>query len=130
MKMKLTSRTNDGRKRKDDKKGREKISRKISYLCVSKSCQSPASSLLEIESMTAQYQPLEQEASSSRSIDDYLETVYQNSSSSLGGFRNLSNRWRYYIIFLALGIANSGDSAEMGCMNFLLSSERFQKDVS
>ncbi|KAL7507797.1 hypothetical protein ACHAXN_004917 [Cyclotella atomus] len=79
--------------------------------------------------MTEQYQPLEQEASSSRSIDDYLEAVYKNSSSSVGRFRHVTNRWRYYVIFLALGIANSGDSAEMGCMNFLLSSEGFQKDI-
>lgn len=80
--------------------------------------------------MAEQYHSLEQEISSPRSIDDYLETA--NQASTTGGRlrHHLVERWRYYIIFLALGIANSGDSAEMGCMNFLLSSEGFQKDVS
>ena len=81
--------------------------------------------------MTEQYLPLEQETSSPRSLDDYLETAYKTSTSAgVGRVRHITERWRYYIIFLALGIANSGDSAEMGCMNFLLSSEAFQNDVS
>ena len=84
--------------------------------------------------MKEQYQPLEQDATTltPRSIDDYLETAYKNSSIPLNNsrIRHIVERWRYYIIFVALGIGNSGDSAEMGCTNFLLSSERFQQDVS
>lgn len=78
--------------------------------------------------MIEQYQPLEQESVAPRSIDNYLEKAYSISSGSR--LQHIIDRWRYYVIFLALGIANSGDSAEMGCMNFLLSSEGFQRDVS
>lgn len=89
---------------------------------------------IDYYNMTEQYQPLEQDTTtlSPRSIDDYLETAYKSSSISFNNsrIRQIAERWRYYIIFLALGIANSGDSAEMGCTNFLLSSERFQQDVS
>ena len=80
--------------------------------------------------MPEPYHSFEQEITPPRSIDDYLETVSQSSTGGSRLRQCLVERWRYYIIFLALGIANSGDSAEMGCMNFLLSSERFQQDVS
>ena len=69
-----------------------------------------------------------------RSIDDYLESAYLNNNrqSYRGGggvCHDILQHWRYYIIFLALGIANSGDSAEMGCTNYILSSENFQQDI-
>jgi len=68
-----------------------------------------------------------------RSIDDYLDTAYQYqhscNTSSLNTQNDILKHWRYYIIFLALGIANSGDSAEMGATNYILSSETFQHDI-
>ncbi|KAL7480691.1 hypothetical protein ACHAW6_013221 [Cyclotella cf. meneghiniana] len=82
-----------------------------------------------------QLDPLKQEEVSSqalppRSIDDYLESAYHHPHHHGQEFPGVvMQRWRYYIIFLALGIANSGDSAEMGCTNFLLSSERFQREI-
>jgi hypothetical protein len=82
-------------------------------------------------------QSQDEPSSRPRSIDDYLESAYWHHQTNLNYNISLSQtivslmeRWRYYIIFLALGIANSGDSAEMGCTNFLLSSESFQSDVS
>ena len=67
-----------------------------------------------------------------RSIDDYRDSAYHHNSTSRqynGVIRDMLQHWRYYIIFLALGIANSGDSAEMGCTNYILSSTNFQNDI-
>ena len=68
-----------------------------------------------------------------RSIDDYLDSAYQHSCNASSHTNTITNDilqyWRYYIIFLALGIANSGDSAEMGATNYILSSETFQHDI-
>jgi len=58
---------------------------------------------------------------SPRSIDDVIEYAYSSTS-----FRG---RWRFYIIFFALGVANSSDSAEMGCMGTIMASSRFQHDI-
>lgn len=65
-----------------------------------------------------------------RSIDDYLDSAYNCPSRANNGILyDIIQHWRYYIIFLALGIANSGDSAEMGCTNYILSSTSFQHDI-
>eukprot|EP00585_Thalassiosira_rotula_P001925 CAMPEP_0196140762 /NCGR_PEP_ID=MMETSP0910-20130528/7551_1 /TAXON_ID=49265 /ORGANISM="Thalassiosira rotula, Strain GSO102" /LENGTH=584 /DNA_ID=CAMNT_0041401665 /DNA_START=18 /DNA_END=1772 /DNA_ORIENTATION=- len=66
-----------------------------------------------------------------RSIDDYIESAYRHNSTlrHKGYLLDIIQHWRYYIIFLALGIANSGDSAEMGCTSFILSSVKFQHDI-
>ena len=67
-----------------------------------------------------------------RSIDDYLDSAYQHTCTSRaqnGLLFDLLQHWRYYIIFLALGIANTGDSAEMGVTNYILSSSKFQHDI-
>lgn len=58
---------------------------------------------------------------SPRSIDDVLEHAYSSPTSR--------NRWRFYVMFLALGLANSGDSAEMSCTGTLMASSRFQHDI-
>mmetsp|Transcript_4010 Transcript_4010/g.10163 ORF Transcript_4010/g.10163 Transcript_4010/m.10163 type:complete len:601 (+) Transcript_4010:125-1927(+) len=66
------------------------------------------------------------------SIDDYLDSVYHQNSAARqrkGVILDMIQHWRYYIIFIALGIANSGDSAEMGCTNYILSSVKFQHDI-
>ena len=67
-----------------------------------------------------------------RSIDDYLDSAYQHTFTSRaqnGILFDILQHWRYYIIFLALGIANTGDSAEMGVTNYILSSSKFQHDI-
>jgi len=58
---------------------------------------------------------------SPRSIDDVLEHAYSSPTSR--------SRWRFYVMFFALGLANSGDSAEMGCTGTLMASSRFQHDI-
>jgi hypothetical protein len=55
-----------------------------------------------------------------RSIDDYLDYAYRR-----GDCVGLS----YRVIFLALGMANSGDSAEISCTNYALSSPSFRRDI-
>ena len=76
-----------------------------------------------------------------RSIDDYLDHAYRRGD-GLGPLssgpppntlrrlmRDARERWRYHVIFLALGIANSGDSAEIACTSYALSSSAFQRDI-
>jgi len=55
------------------------------------------------------------------SIDDYFEESYEKSSST----------WRlnYWILFVALGIANAGDSTEMTSMSFILADEGFTSEM-
>ena len=74
--------------------------------------------------MNSEKQPLnatQPPTGSPRSIDDVLEYAY--SSTSVRG------SWRFYIIFFALGLANSSDSAEMGCMGTVMASSSFQHDI-
>ena len=56
-----------------------------------------------------------------RSIDDYLDCAYRHGGDRVGR--------TYHVIFLALGIANSGDSAEISCTNYVLSSSSFQNNI-
>lgn len=56
-----------------------------------------------------------------RSIDQF----YEESSSNDISFGAVP----YWIIFLALGIANSGDAAEITNMNFVLSNEGFEENI-
>lgn len=105
---------------------------------------SVSSHLMMAEAEMSQFHPLNEApppTNTPRSIDNFLEAAYRHQSefaavnNPSGGclslsWRLLMQRWRYYITFLALGIANSGDSAEMGCTNYILSSETFQHDVS
>lgn len=75
--------------------------------------------------MMSEQQPLTPSSapSSPRSIDDVLEDAY---SSTTGNF---CSRWKFYIIFFALGVANSGEAAEMGCMGSVMASSQFQHDI-
>ncbi|KAL7538993.1 hypothetical protein ACHAWF_006262 [Thalassiosira exigua] len=73
---------------------------------------------------------------SPRSIDDFLESAYSGRGATTGrrprwgdALRDVLRHWQFYVIFLALGIANSGDSAEMGCTSYILSSVKFQRDI-
>jgi MFS family permease len=70
-----------------------------------------------------------------RSIGDYLDSAYHcddgaRSSSFLRRiFDEFHQRWRYYIIFVALAIANSSDASEIGCTNYALASSSFRRDI-
>jgi hypothetical protein len=70
-----------------------------------------------------------------RSIGDYLDSAYHcddgaRSSSFLRRiFDEFHQRWRYYIIFVALAIANSSDASEIGCTNYVLASSSFRRDI-
>jgi len=58
-------------------------------------------------------------SSSSRSVDDYYNAAYEEGT----------NRWQYWLIFLSLGIANSGDATEISCMNYILSHPLFREEI-
>ena len=74
---------------------------------------------------------------SPRSIGDYLDSAYDDSddcpplssSSFLRRIFDKIQRWRYYIIFVALAIANSSDASEIGCTNYALASSSFRRDI-
>lgn len=59
----------------------------------------------------------------SRSLDDYFE--YAHSSTPL----SLWERRKYILIFLSMGLANIGDSAEIGLMSFLLTDQEFKENI-
>ena len=59
-----------------------------------------------------------------RTIDDFLQEAYDATSTSSSQFR-----LKYWLAFLALGIANSGDATEVGCLNYVLSYPEFQMDI-
>lgn len=65
--------------------------------------------------------------SSPRSIDDVIENAY--SSSAINGSKAIMQNWRFYIMFFALGLANSADSAEMGSTGSVMASSQFQQDI-
>lgn len=62
-------------------------------------------------------------AAPARSMDDFFQEAYDETSSSSRG------RFKYYLAFFALGIANTGDATEIGCMNFVLSDPTFQSEM-
>lgn len=47
-----------------------------------------------------------------RSLDEFLEFAYTSRP------RFNTFKLRFYVVFFALGLANSGDSAEMGSTNY------------
>src|SRR6056300_59491 len=57
--------------------------------------------------------------SSSRSVDEYYNIAYDQGA----------NRWHFWLIFLSLGIANSGDATEITCMNYILSHPLFKEEI-
>lgn len=57
----------------------------------------------------------------SRSIDEFYNEAYEQGTSN--------GRFQYWLLFLALGIANSGDATEIGCMNYILSHPLFKEEI-
>lgn len=56
-----------------------------------------------------------------RNLDDFYEEAHASST--------FWNRPRYWLIFFSMGLANIGDSAELGCMGFLLTNADFKEDI-
>lgn len=58
-----------------------------------------------------------------RSLDEFLEAaVHQNTDDP-------TQNWRYWIIFVSLGVANSSDASEILCLSYILSDDTFQRDM-
>ena len=57
--------------------------------------------------------------SHSRSVDDLYNIAYEEGT----------NRWQFWLIFLSLGVANSGDATEISCMNYILSHPLFKEEI-
>ena len=68
-----------------------------------------------------------------RTIDDFLENAYNdhnnNYSSSWCDKIQVGGRWKYWMMFLILGLANIGDATEYASIGFLLADEDFQHDI-
>jgi MFS family permease len=58
-----------------------------------------------------------------RSLDDFLEHAY--SSTSAQG----SLKYQYWMVMLALGIANSSDASEILCISYILSDPTFEENI-
>eukprot|EP00957_Ditylum_brightwellii_P165547 12603172-Ditylum_brightwellii.AAC.1 len=56
-----------------------------------------------------------------RQIDSFYDEAYHSASAS--------SRHAFWLIILALGIANCGDATEISCMNFILSNKGFQEEM-
>ena len=80
------------------------------------------------ESMTDLEQPSEKQEPSQpfRTLDGFLEE-----SSSGGADNDVSYlvQFRYWALFLSLGVANSSDAAEILCISYILSEESFQDEM-
>jgi len=64
---------------------------------------------------------IEIKKSNLRSIDDYYDEIYEKSPKSC--------QFRFWLIFLSLGLANSGDAVEVNLMNFLLGDDGFREEI-
>eukprot|EP00521_Asterionellopsis_glacialis_P007502 CAMPEP_0195282404 /NCGR_PEP_ID=MMETSP0707-20130614/1288_1 /TAXON_ID=33640 /ORGANISM="Asterionellopsis glacialis, Strain CCMP134" /LENGTH=535 /DNA_ID=CAMNT_0040341369 /DNA_START=32 /DNA_END=1639 /DNA_ORIENTATION=+ len=62
-----------------------------------------------------------------RTLDEFYEEAHILPSKALLSI--LGHRLGYFMIFVSLGIANTGDSAEIGSMGFLMANENFRDDV-
>jgi VNT family MFS transporter (synaptic vesicle glycoprotein 2) len=78
-----------------------------------------------------------------RSLDDFLQDALNQShaheplSSSYDTAATANtisskyklHQWRYWMIFVSLGVANSSDASEILCLSYILSYEPFQRDM-
>lgn len=58
-----------------------------------------------------------------RTLDEYLQAAVINEDSS-----RPHPPWRYWWIFLSLGVANSSDATEILCLSYILSDDTFRKE--
>lgn len=73
---------------------------------------------------------------SHRSLDQFLEQAssleqgdFIGTLSPLAWWRRVAYQWRYWMVFLSLGVANSSDAAEILCISYMLSDEYFEEQV-
>ena len=70
-----------------------------------------------------------------RSLDEFLEQASHFDDSAQGNsfvtscWRRLFYQWRYWLVFLSLGVANSSDAAEILCLSYMLSEESFDEQI-
>ncbi|GKY91801.1 hypothetical protein MPSEU_000151800 [Mayamaea pseudoterrestris] len=66
-----------------------------------------------------------------RSLDDFIAASSSSPSSSASGQlpTNKTTPWRYCLIFLSLGVANSSDASEILCISYVLSLPDFQSQI-
>lgn len=68
-----------------------------------------------------------------RTLDEFLEEACANNNNSSPSFHpccssynNTRNPWRYWLMYVSLGVANSSDAAEILCLSYILSVDNFQ----
>jgi hypothetical protein len=59
-----------------------------------------------------------------RSLDEFLESAYASKSSCSNG-----SKWKYWLVMLSLGVANSSDASEILCISYLLSEKNFGEQI-
>jgi VNT family MFS transporter (synaptic vesicle glycoprotein 2) len=66
-----------------------------------------------------------------RSLDDFLQGAAESGRRGRydGRSRPSLPPWRYHLVFLSLGVANSSDAAEILCLSYILSNEAFQQRI-
>ncbi|KAI2492180.1 sugar transporter [Fragilaria crotonensis] len=62
-------------------------------------------------------------SASRRSLDTFLDESYGSTSSV--SVASLCVQWKFWVVMLSLGIANSSDASEILCLSYILSNQRF-----
>ena len=65
----------------------------------------------------------EENPSSPRSLDEFLQEASERHPATL--WQTFRRQYRFWILFLSLGVANSSDAAEILCISYILSEEHF-----
>ena len=85
--------------------------------------------LFEAESSAA-HEPGEDEGQHLRTIDEYLEYAVQEALlSSSSSLISSSMPWKYWLLFLSLGVANSSDATEILCLSYILADDTFREHI-
>ena len=58
-----------------------------------------------------------------RSLDEFLEDAYSKTS------KRTSQQWKYWLVMLSLGVANSSDASEILCLSYILSDSDFEEHI-
>jgi MFS family permease len=56
-----------------------------------------------------------------RTLDAFLEEAYDDDTNGI--------KWRFWIVMLSLGVANSSDASEILCLSYILSDAQFQYSI-
>ena len=63
------------------------------------------------------------QAASRRSLDTFLDDSYGATSSV--SIASVCVQWKFWVVMLSLGVANSSDASEILCLSYILSDQRF-----